>query len=952
VADNKTKLIGQPYTTPDLVAKVTGKAKYAEDFKAEGMLFAKLLLSPMPHARVVRLDTSAAEAMPGVKAILRYDELPGVTPGQTLGEGVVSTAQGEQPLTMEPVYEGEPILAIAAIDEFTAAEAIEKVQIEFEPLPFTVDPLVSLRPGSPNARLQGNTWLPPAAPAGGAGRGGAPAAAAAAGAAPAAGRAAAPAAGGGAPAAAPQQAAAGDAARGGGRGREGASGGGAPGGGAPPEGGRRGGGEGGRGGRRGAGDAAAPAAAAGGGAAAPQAQAPARGAEGRGGRGGGGGAPQGPQIGELKWTAEDFAAAGEGQMPLGKPTAEWMYGDVEAALKQADLVLDETFVGSSTGHQPLETRTAFAYWQGDKLFAHVSTQSTVQTFPAMLRAVGMDPNTDADKLVLISEYTGGGFGSKIPGSINMAIPALLAKKAKAPVQLRITREEEHYIGRARPGLTSRVKVGFRKDGKILAIDGFAISDNGPYNQQGDAGSAGNTISLLYQPEAMRWRTVNVLTNTPPKTSQRAPGGMQGVGLMEPVIAKAARKLGIDEVELHRMNAPEGKALFGPAGANGRRPYVTSSFVKQALDKGAELFNWQEKKARSGKRVGNKVRGAGVAVSAYTAGSTGFDGLIVVRPDGKVQIQSGIGNLGTHSVIDVHRVVMEMLDTPWEQAEIVFGDTSKNLPWSCISAGSQTCHAMTRAAHAVATEAKKKMQEIAAKTLGGSPASYSVSNGRVSGGGRSMTFAQIGQKAIDLGGAYDGHEPPEGINAFTTRSVKGLVGQGLVVAARDNYPRDGQTQSFVAGFAEVEVDVETGHYKILDFAAVADVGTVINPRSLRGQTFGGIMLGIGHAIGQHWVYDQHYGVPLAKRFHYNKPPTIMDAPTNFSFGAVELPDPETPVGARGIGEPPVGAGLGAVLNAIAAAVGDDVFSRAPVTADMILTSLEAGRRVHEPLTAHI
>jgi xanthine dehydrogenase molybdenum-binding subunit len=657
-------------------------------------------------------------------------------------------------------------------------------------------------------------------------------------------------------------------------------------------------------------------------------------------------------MGELKWTAEDFAAAEEGQLPLGKPATEWVFGDVEAKLKEADLVLDETFLGSSTGHQPLETRTAMAYWQNGKLYLYGSTQSTVQTVAAILRGVGMDPATDADKLVFISEYTGGGFGSKIPGSINMAIPALLAKKANAPVQLRITREEEHYIGRARPALHSRVKVGFRKDGKILAIDGFAIADNGPYNQQGDAGSAGSTISLCYQPEAMRWRTISVLTNTPPKTSQRAPGGMQGNGLMEPVLAKAARKLGLDEVEIHRINAPAGKAPLGPPAAGGRRNYVTSAFVKEALDKGAEIFNWQEKKARSGKRVGTKVRGAGVAVSAYTAGSTGFDGLLVVRPDGKVQIQSGIGNLGTHSVIDVHRVVMEMLDTPWEQCEIVWGDTAKHLPWTCISAGSQTVHAMTRAAHAVATETKKMMQEVAAKSLGGSPASYSVSNGRVSGGGRSMTFAQIGQKAIELGGKYDGHEAAEGINAFTKRSVAGLAGQGLVVAARDAYPRDGQTQSYVAGFAEVEVDVETGHYQILEFTAVADVGTVINPRSLKGQAFGGVMLGVGHAIGQHWVYDQHYGVPLAKRFYHNKPPTILDAPAKFDFGAVELPDPETPVGARGIGEPPVGAGLGAVLNALAAAVGDEIFRRSPVTADMILTSLEAGRRVTEPLTAHI
>src|SRR5438105_1620932 len=162
VADNK--LIGQDYPTPDLVAKVTGKAKYAEDYRAEGMLFAKLLLSPMPHARVKRIDTSAALAMPGVKAILTVDDLPGAAAGATLGEGVQATALTERGLTNEPLYEGEPILAVAATSELEAAEAIEKIQIEFEPLPFSVDPVGSLRPGSMNPREQGNVWGRSAAP--------------------------------------------------------------------------------------------------------------------------------------------------------------------------------------------------------------------------------------------------------------------------------------------------------------------------------------------------------------------------------------------------------------------------------------------------------------------------------------------------------------------------------------------------------------------------------------------------------------------------------------------------------------------------------------------------------------------------------------------------------------------------------------------------------------------
>ena len=832
--ENKTNtLVGHNYTTPDLVAKVTGKAKYAEDYRVEGMLFAKLLLSPMPHARVARIDTSVAAAMPGVKAILTVNDLPSVVEGANLGEGIIASTLSERGLTNEPLYVGEPVLAVAAVDELTATEAIEKIEIDWEPLPFVVDPIESLRPGGPNARTQGNVWVRPApAPASRAG-------------------------------------------------------------GAAPE-------------------------------------------------------PSGPRIEELKWTEDDFAAAKDGQLPLGKHADEWQVGDLEAGFKQADLVLDETFVGNNTSHQPLETRTTMAYWQNGKLYMHCSTQSTMRTVSAVARWVGIDPAN----VVVISEYTGGGFGSKGRSSVFVAVAALLSKKAGAPVMMRITRDDEHHIGRARPAMHSRVKVGFRKDGRITALDGLVVVDNGPYDVVSDSRSAGDHISLCCQPMAMRWRTLTVLTNTPPRGAQRAPGGMQGNALMAPVLAKAARKLGIDEVAIHRINAPEGKAPFGGFNARGRQNYATSAFLKEALDKGADLFKWQERKARSGQRTGSKVRGVGVAVSAYSAGSVGFDGLLVIKPDGRLMIQSGIGNLGTTSVFDVHRVAAEVLGVPWDQCEITWGNTSKNLPNTCGQGGSQTTHAMTRAAHAAATDAKKKLQEIAAKTLGGSAESYQVSNERVSGGGRSLTLAQAAQKAIELGGKYDGHELPADINDYTKESATALAGQGLMGVARDNYGRDGTSKSYVAGFAEVEVDVETGAYKVLDYVAVADCGTVIHPRSVGGQILGGVMLGFEHAYGQHWVYDQRYGVPLAKRFCNSKPPTILDAPANMQWAAVDLPDPETPVGARGVGEAPVGAGFGAVVNAIAAAVGDEIFRRAPVTADKILMALEAGRPMHEALTANV
>ncbi|MFZ0300369.1 MAG: xanthine dehydrogenase family protein molybdopterin-binding subunit [Candidatus Sulfotelmatobacter sp.] len=818
------KLIGKNYQTPDLYAKVTGQAKYAEDFRAEGMLFCKLLLSPMPHARVKRIGTNAALAMPGVKAILTANDLP--APADTLtdnGTVIKASKWGERGLTNEPVYQGEPILAVAAVDELTAAEAIEKIELDLEPLPFVIDPLDTLRPGGPNPRMDGNVWTRPV-----------------------------------------------------------------------------------------------------------------------------GQNPGPPEVTELKWTKADFADEKQGRLPMGKAPDEWSYGDVDSGFKNAALVLDETFVTPDTSHQTLETRSAMAYWQNGKVHIYTGTQSTAQTLPAIARWLNISP----DNIVFISEYTGGGFGSKITGGVSMIIPALLSKKTNAPVMMRISREEETFIGRARPSFQGRMKVGFSKEGRITALDMFVICDNGPYDAVGDAPSSGRIVSLLYQPLAMRWRGVTVLTNTPPRSAQSSPGGLQGIVIIEPIIAKAARTLGVDQVAIRRVNCPEGKAPFGPA-VQGKRQYATSAFLKEALDRGAEQFKWSERVARTPKRMGTKVRGVGVSLSCYVGGTIGFDGLLVIKPYGRIAFQSGIGNLGTESVIDVHRAGAEVLGVPWEKCEVVWGNTTKNLPFTCVSGGSQTTHAMTRAAYATAMDAKKKLQEIAAKKLGGKPEQYEVANERVfRKGGGGMTLAQAAKYAIQLGGVYDGHEAPADVHKLTKASVAALAGQGLVAAAKDNYPRDGSTFSYVASFAEVEVDVETGKYYIVDFLASADVGTVIHPRALGGQVLGRSVLGIGHAIGQKWVFDPHYGEMVSKRFHHNKPPTILDVPVDMQWTALDIPDPETPVGARGVGEPPVAGGCASILNALSDALGDEIFQRAPVNADTILTSLEAGRPMQHPLAAHI
>jgi len=294
VADGK--LFGTDYIPADLVAKVTGRAKYAEDFRADGMLFTKLLLSQMPHARVRSIDDREALAMEGVMGIITADDLPET-------DNLVGS---DRALTMEPMYQGEPILAVAAVDEETAAAAIEKIKVDYEPLPFVIDPLDSLRPGGPNARVGGNTIV------------------------------------------------------------------------------------------------------------------------------------DRKEVVEIKWTAQDFEEAGD-SMPMGEAEVEWEVGDVAKGLEEAHLVLDETLYHQSQTHHPLETRSCMAYWQNDKLTIHVSTQSTQRTAGAVARGVGIDPT----QVVVIAEYCGGGFGSKIGGTVNMPIAALLSKKTGRPVMHRVSREEEN-----------------------------------------------------------------------------------------------------------------------------------------------------------------------------------------------------------------------------------------------------------------------------------------------------------------------------------------------------------------------------------------------------------------------------------------------------------------------------------------------------------------------------
>jgi xanthine dehydrogenase molybdenum-binding subunit len=222
----------------------------------------------------------------------------------------------------------------------------------------------------------------------------------------------------------------------------------------------------------------------------------------------------------------------------------------------------------------------------------------------------------------------------------------------------------------------------------------------------------------------------------------------------------------------------------------------------------------------------------------------------------------------------------------------------------------------------------------------------------------MTFARAAQRAVELGGQYDGHELPrnaEGeldLNAMTVAAVQNnLLGQGLIGVGRDNYGGQGQIWSSVVTFALIELDRETGVFDVKEWLAVADCGTVLNPRSLEAQTYGGGLQGMSQARYERWAFDPRWGLNQNRRFYTVKPFSMLDIPDQLDFAAVGIPDPETPVGSRGIGEPPVGAGAAVIVSALFDAVGVAI-NRTPLTPDKILNALEGGDPGYSLLQTHV
>ncbi|HIF10637.1 MAG TPA: xanthine dehydrogenase family protein molybdopterin-binding subunit, partial [Sneathiellales bacterium] len=225
--------------------------------------------------------------------------------------------------------------------------------------------------------------------------------------------------------------------------------------------------------------------------------------------------------------------------------------------------------------------------------------------------------------------------------------------------------------------------------------------------------------------------------------------------------------------------------------------------------------------------------------------------------------------------------------------------------------------MTRSNYVAAMDALQKLKEIAAMDIGGSPDDYDIADEAIflkTNKTMRITYAEAAQRAIELGGIFSAEELPEDIHEETRQAVAGVVGTGLVGVAKDDLGHDGTVPAIAAGFIEIELDLETGIYDIIDYVGVADCGTVLHPLGLATQIKGGAVMGFGMATKERHVYDPQNGLPATVGVNQSKITTYLDVPSVMRSSAVEIEDPMNPVGARGIGEPVMGCAAAALLCA--------------------------------------
>jgi CO/xanthine dehydrogenase Mo-binding subunit len=578
-------------------------------------------------------------------------------------------------------------------------------------------------------------------------------------------------------------------------------------------------------------------------------------------------------------------------------------GDIEAGLAEADVVVEAEYRTQTVLHNSLETHQAVCRWEGDVLEVYISTQFIWGVRDSVASKLELPP----DKVRVVCEYMGGGFGAKNDPGEYTFVAAELAKRTGRPVRCALTRREENLAAGNRNATIQRLVAGARSDGTLTALGGEFVNAVG---WSGWTAGTDGPMRMLYTCPNVRTVVYGAKVNTPPMKAFRAPGFVEGTFGLECLLDELAAKLDLDPLELRRRNYTD---------STNERPYSSKNLME--CYRRAET-HWERRHEVRARSDGPWKRGVGLASQIwYGGGGPPSYAWIRVGSDGRATVVTAMQDIGTGTRTAIAQIAAEELGVPLDRVDVVIGDSARG-PYASISAGSSTVPSMGPAVRRAANDAKRQILEIAAQRYDREERVLDLKNGSVvsADGNLSYPLAEVVgllEDAQILGKGSRGPNPT-GMNVFT----------------------------FGCHVAEVAVDVETGEVNVERIAAIHDVGRVINPLQASSQVEGGVIQGIGHTLSEERLLDPGTGTVLTQTLDAYRMPTIADVP-EIVTELVDEPDEHlTNLGSKGLGEPPIIPVAAAIANAIRDATGADVRSL-PISREEMLRALrEAEERQRE------
>ncbi|HEX5416088.1 MAG TPA: xanthine dehydrogenase family protein molybdopterin-binding subunit [Chloroflexota bacterium] len=572
-------------------------------------------------------------------------------------------------------------------------------------------------------------------------------------------------------------------------------------------------------------------------------------------------------------------------------------GDVALGFQQADAVVELSFQTQWAHQSPIEPQTATAWLDPTGMLTiWDSTQGIFYPRQQLAKLLGIP----VQSIKVVGMAIGGGFGSKL-----MLIEPLVGAVAMAvnqPIRLAFTRTEEYLAANPAPAADIRVKAGAKRDGTLTALEAEVLFDTGAFPAS-PLGICCHLIGSSYKCPNLDVRGVEVMTNKVSPAAYRAPGAQQAYFALESTIDELARKLGLDPLAFRVKNA----VAEGDLRADGSTwPRIG---LRECLEQVRQHPIWQSRATKAADE------GIGIAIGGWPGGLMPAEAGCRMEPDGTFTVVTGSVDLtGTNTSFAL--IAAEALGVPVEKVKVVNGDTS-TAPFGPVSGGSLTTYMVGPAVQGAAQQAREQILQIAADELEAAIGDLELANGAVRVKGvpdRQITLEKIGDLTTNFGAPY--------------APVQGMGKRGKA----PNAP------GFAVHLAKVRVDRETGQVAVTGYAAIQDVGKAINPAEVRGQIEGGVAQGLGWALREALVYGDQGELLTATLMDYALPGSI-DVP-DIDTILVEVPAPEGPYGAKGVGEPPAIPGAGAIANAVRDAIGARP-TQIPMTAERVRDTLRAG-----------